>query len=497
MNLIARSRAGIDLDTEIVTLTALNSGPAGDLANATSSISIREANAIDILSAINNAPTANPVTDGHVRVFTGGREMKVRFVSAIGHFHAIVADLNTPIRDDDILVFGSITTGFNMSLNAGDDFIFGAGSDVESLNSFIFMKLDSGNADTFGATAIFLGDIKGNAGQTSIYVQGDSNDDTVSIQKLTLSPIAVAAEGGTLDNLFVDVGVGNVASERIDVFASLIDIDGQQPISYSNNEQLDLVTRGGDDKIIVQMPEPFHGTPLANVVRMTTGAGDDLLKIIGTTQNDTIRVNSYTGDANYRFQVRGDTGETECLQVFGFDGDDIIENAAPIASLLDGGNGNDAITGSDFAVQPATMQEVYDVIFGGAGADNRRDPLLNFDGTPAAIPADDARELRGLSGRGGNDFIYADHDFNFGSPVLTFADGDFVKGGTGRDIIIALGADTLRRDQRDFESDVVVGQGLNLTTNDFLFATFLPPNANNIASQLQLGLNKKCAMPFI
>ena len=161
-------------------------------------------------------------------------------------------------------------------------------------------------------------------------------------------------------------------------------------ITYVDNEQLDLVTLGGDDRVFVQMPEPIQGI-LANIIRTSTGDGDDSLKINGSTQNDVIRVNSYTTDANYRFQVRGDTGETECLQVFGFIGNDVIENSAPISSLLDGGNGADIITGSNFSVQPATLQPLYDVIFGGADVDQ-------------------------LFGRAGNDFIYADHDYNFGAP---------------------------------------------------------------------------------
>jgi hypothetical protein len=280
---------------------------------------------------------------------------------------------------------------------------------------------------------------------------------------------------GTLDNTFI---VLTDNPEDIRVFATIVDLAGQSPggvnpieITYVDNEQLDLVTQGGDDKVFVQMPEPTHGI-LANIVRMTTGAGDDSLKINGSTLDDSIRVASYTNDPNYRFQVRGDTGETECLQVFGFTGNDIIENSAPIASLLDGGNGRDFITGSDNSVQPAAGTEVYDVIFGGGDADT-------------------------FFGRAGNDFLYADHDYNLGTPVLTIADGDVVNSGTGVDVIIALGADSVQRNANDFEADIIVGQGLGLSINDFLFAQLLTPNAANVSQQLQAGLAKKCAMPIL
>jgi hypothetical protein len=473
--LIARSRTGINLDTEIGSLTALNSGPAGDPGNATSFISIREANALDVLSVINNAATG-----GDVAIITGGNVMSIFNVSAIGFFIGAVTENNTPAQDDDILVFGSIITGGAISMQAGDDMILGVGSDVESLNSFIYMNIDSASADAAGGTAILAGDIEADSAfQYPIFVQGGAGDDLFSLQKLPLSPIALAAEGGALDNAFI---LTTDAAEQVNVFATIVDIVGRPLITYVNNEQLDLVTLGGDDRVFVQMPEPTHGA-LANIVRTSTGAGDDSLKINGSTLADTIRINDYTTDGNYRFQVRGDTGETECLQVFGFTGNDIIENSAHIASLLDGGNGNDHITGSDFAnvfdASTGSLREIYDVIFGGADADSFVD-----SGRP------------GLSGRGGNDFLYADHDYNNGAPVQLIADGDFVNGGTGRDVIVALGADTLQRDAGDFEADIVVGQGLNLTTNDFLFAQFLPPNAGNINAQLQRGLDKKCAMPI-
>ncbi|MEX2142136.1 MAG: hypothetical protein WD894_22910, partial [Pirellulales bacterium] len=321
-----------------------------------------------------------------------------------------------------------------------------------------------------------------NALQYPVVAEGDLQDDTFSIQKLPQSAIAILARAGTLDNTFI---VLTDAAEDVRVFATIVDLAGQSPgganpieITYVDNEQLDLVTLGGDDKIFVQMPEPAHGV-LANIIRMTTGAGEDSLKINGSTLSDVIRVNSYTNDGRYRFQVRGDTGETECLQVFGFLGNDLIENSAPIAALLDGGNGQDAITGSDFSIHPVTGAEIYDVIFGGGDADSIFDPVTG---------------RAGLSGRAGNDFLYADHDYNLGAPVLTIADGDIVNGGLGMDVIIALGGDSIQRDSGDFQSDVVVGQGLGLSVNDFLFAQLVSPSAANINQQLQAGLAKHCAM---
>jgi hypothetical protein len=224
-----------------------------------------------------------------------------------------------------------------VSLIAGDDIVLPGTSDVRSLNSFVYMKVDVVSVDAVGGTLILLGALQGdNSLQYPLVAEGDTQDDLFSIQALPQSAIAILARAGTLDNTFI---VLTDAAEDVRVFATIVDLAGQSPgganpieFTYVDNEQLDLVTLGGDDKVFVQMPEPTHGI-LANIVRTSTGAGDDSLKINGSTLGDVIRVNSYTTDPNYRFQVRGDTGETECLQVFGFTGNDMIDNSAPIASL--------------------------------------------------------------------------------------------------------------------------------------------------------------------
>jgi hypothetical protein len=365
---------------------------------------------------------------------------------------------DTAADNDDIVVLGAVESDDSMSLTAGDDVTLGTASNVKSINNIVFVNVDFGSVDAAGGTAIFAGAISGNnAQQYPIFVQGNAQDDLFSIQKMPLSAIAIVAGGGTLDNTFILL---TDAAERVNVFATIVDVVGQPLITYVGNEQLDIVTQGGDDKVFVQMPEPLHGI-LADIVRVNTGAGDDSLKINGTTLADVIRVAQYTTNPIYRFQVL----DTECLQVFGFNNSDIIENSAPISALLDGGNGIDHITGGDSAAH-------YDVIFGG-------------------------NDIDVLIGRAGGDFLYADHDYNFGAPVQTFANGDIVNGGQGSDVIIALGGDTIQRDPGDFQPDVIVGQGLALTINDFLFSQLLPPNANNVAINLQKGLSKKCAMPIV
>jgi len=80
--------------------------------------------------------------------------------------------------------------------------------------------------------------------------------------------------------------------------------------------------------------------------------------------------------------------------------------------------------------------------------------------------------------------------------VQTIANGDVINSGRGFDVIVALGGDSVRRAGGDFDPDLIVGQNVALSINDFLFAQLLPPSANNVAAQLQAALGKKAAKPI-
>jgi hypothetical protein len=440
-SLILQAGGGIDLDTAVNNVIARNDG-SGD-------ILIDEVHGLKVTLA-NNA-------SGNIRIVATGGAMNITSANSTGSF--ICGTGESSSAGDNLSISGQVTARSFVTLVAGDNITLGANSDVRSTDAFVYMKTDALDLDAAGGTTLLLGLLRGNnALQYPLVVEGGVDNDLFSIQRLPQSPIAILARGGLLDNTFV---VFTEAADDIRVFATIVDLVGRQgiEITYVDNEQLDLLTLGGDDKIFVRMPEPIHGI-LAGIIRMTTGAGDDSLVINGSLLNDVIRVASYTSDKSYRFQVRGDTGETECLQVFGFLGNDIIENSAPIAALLDGGSGQDAITGSDHSLHPVTGAEVYDVIFGGADADSLFDPFLGQSG---------------LSGRAGNDFIYADHDYNLGAPASAMSDGDGVSGGLGSDSIVSLGTDLIRRGSDDFVSSLVPAE---------------------ITGLLQAGLAKKCAKPI-
>jgi hypothetical protein len=459
-SLIATARDGIELDTEMVRLLQVKN--ANDGVNpATLDVVIRETNALAVREIVNEGRD--------VFLLSSGNTMTIEAVPAVqnsakNNFIVGVGDLAAGL-DDDIAVSGNIRADNAVSLIAGDDVTLDGTSNVRALNLFVYIKLDAGDADAAGGTVIFLGAIQGsNSLQYPIVAQGGSGNDLFSIQKFTNSPIAILAESGTLDNTFI---LMTDAAEQVSAFATIVQIAGQHLITYVGNEQLDIVGLGGDDKYFVQMPELVHGI-LANIVRLNGGEGEDEVRINGSTLPDVIRAGQYTTDANYRFQLL----DAECLRVFGRGADDILENSAIVSSLLDGGFGNDHITGGNVAVNPAPggkSRLIYDVIFGGPGIDT-------------------------IIARAGDDYLFPDHlfDENTNTAVQTVNNGDVVDGGFGFDLILSLGFDTVNRGRDDRAADRIIGEGLSLNIVDFLNARFTQPTPQNVAAALLEGIGKIC-----
>ena len=121
-----------------------------------------------------------------------------------------------------------------------------------------------------------------------------------------------------------------------------------------------------------------------------------------------------------------------------------------------------------------------DVIFGGDGIDT-------------------------IYGRGGNDFLFGDHEFNNRSPrVKHQANGDVIYGDQGLfvgdpfalvpgvDKIVAIGSDTISSGGQI--GDTIVGVGLHITVVDWLKARFLNPNGANIQAVINQALAVPCTM---
>ncbi len=362
------------------------------------------------------------------------------------------------------------STAGAIDIRTGDDFALNFGTVLRAATTLV-IRGDFGSNDDRGANILIAGASQANAALANSYViLGGAEKDNVSIQVLPLSPVDVlaGAQGGDVpegvdaslgDRLTVSGTFGN---DRIRVFNTQVNLDGSgvtPNVVYIDFEELSINGLVGEDRVDVTMPA-LGAFPA--IVRIDGGSNSaappalgDLVTITGTNAADSILVGQFALSPANQFQLAA----VERLQVFGNAGNDIIANSAAVSSLLDGGDGDDTLTGADFFA-------LCDVIFGGDGVDT-------------------------LLGRGGDDFLYPDHDFNFGAPVEKVRNGDVSNGGLGLDVILALGnGDTIQKDPGDFSSDIIVGKNLNLSINDYLFVRILPPDAGNVANNLQKGLNK-------
>lgn len=170
-----------------------------------------------------------------------------------------------------------------------------------------------------------------------------------------------------------------------------------------------------------------RATSQANV-KSFASVRNGVLMIHGTDLADRIGIG--TKSSNYVVTVNGQTrgfakNTVNSIQAYGYDGSDLIQMTEEVLppSYLDGGNGNDAIFGSDGD----------DIINAGAG----RDTVYTRAGTNRVAGGDDADTVWGGIGR---DRIFGGNG------------DDFLSGGAGRDI---LGGDA--------GNDTLLGGGSNDT----------------------------------
>jgi Ca2+-binding RTX toxin-like protein len=206
---------------------------------------------------------------------------------------------------------------------------------------------------------------------------------------------------------------------------------------------------GGDDLITANLT----GAPVAPDVRARGGAGNDKFAVKDVLGNSAdISVANESSGA----RLTVDPATIECVQYYGFDGNDQMTHLATTRSFMDGGAGDDTLTGG----------AMRDLLFGGDGVDS-------------------------LLGNAGDDFLFADIN---GQGVETVRDGDFVNGGPGLDTVATRGIDNIDGFTTD-ESEFTQQEGANFDvvfwlTADFKATTF---NAAKTAELLADALSKDCA----
>lgn len=229
------------------------------------------------------------------------------------------------------------------------------------------------------------------------------NASTLLVSSDAADPITITCVGGQVKVNAADPGTGPAACSSVTALevvggpgGNVIDLSGVDPGAFTALSDVEVDAREGDDTVL--------GTPLADVIiggsdrdRIVAGRGgdfvlagiaDDVLVwnngdgsdvMEGQAGADTVEVNGAVADADaftvgpnggrVRFDRTNlvpftlDINETEALNVNGNGGNDTIEGAPGLASLIDltfaGGDGDDTLIGGDGD----------DVLAGGVGND--------------------------------------------------------------------------------------------------------------------------------
>ncbi len=253
-------------------------------------------------------------------------------------------------------------------------------------------------------------------------------------------------------------------------------------ITFGTIETLQLNSGSANDKFIVNFTAYPHSP--AMTVKFNFGealhANKDDLQINGTAGNDTILVGTTNSVLGEQFLLN----DIDCLQMFGNAGNDVLVNDTAVSSLIDGGAGSDVLVGGTNT----------DVIFGGSQLAGQHDKDL-------------------LYGRGGNDILFADYDYNAGQPKIlhqsknndqVFGDDapspavaalyglpNFAPGAPGIDTIVLVGSDFVSAGGQ--VGDTIIGTGLQqLTVVDWLRASFLKPTSKNIQAAINKAKQVDC-----
>jgi hypothetical protein len=332
---------------------------------------------------------------------------------------------------------------------------------VSTISGTTTVNAGSGNDTiTVGNANHKLDDIQGN-----LTINGNDN-------------VAPPAGGDTL--IFDDSG--QTTGQKYTLIDNKLTRGSSPAINFGTIETLELNSGSANDKFVVN----FSSYPKNPAMKVKFNFGEALhatpddLQINGTSGNDTILVSTTNSTLGEQFLLN----DIDCLQMFGNAGNDVLVNDTNVSSLIDGGTGSDVLVGGSNT----------DVIFGGSQLAGQHDKDI-------------------LYGRGGNDFLFADYDYNAGQPKVlhqtkngdqVFGDDapsaavsalyglpSFAPGAPGIDTIVIIGADSVSAGGQ--VGDTIIGSGFQqLTVVDWLRARFLKPTSKNIQDAINQAKQVDC-----
>jgi Ca2+-binding RTX toxin-like protein len=278
-----------------------------------------------------------------------------------------------------VLLFRDIN-GDTMDLSGVETISFDALGGMDNINVGDLSETDVANVEI--NLAVVLGGSGGDGERDIVTVDGTADADTIVLAsdqpgEVTVSSISaevriVNAEGAN-DTLVIAAGadddvvnaIGFAAGEILleiqggDGDDVLIGSEGSDTVSGGTGDDLALLGEGSD--VFVWN----HGDGSDSV---TGGDGDDMLDFNGSEASETIAISAAGSAVSLSRDIDDvtlDLSGTETIRFDGFAGDDVVTveddllDTDVTAILVNGGDGNDSLTGG-------TSAEVLD---GGAGAD--------------------------------------------------------------------------------------------------------------------------------
>jgi len=363
----------------------------------------------------NNQQQIDPAVfpqDGSVWLVEGTRDVPVS---------QIYVQPKPNLVDDMLVRYVNLRSNLNLDLGGGNDTLTTFGTIAPDA-----VDVTGTNVNGLGANIVYSnveqlqvalgpgGDVMRLTGITqSTLLAGGGDDDFYWIIAPIFADLELADGNPGTDQILVE---GTAGEDQFFVDASTI-LGVGATITYTPGNTavgqifdiIDFFGNAGNDTLTIQMPPVYPIPFISDILPQIRFTGDDrlsdwedLLVVLGHDQGagatgiDNILV------ANFGDDEMIEVSKVEYIAIFGLSGDDTIENASFVPSILVGGDGRDTLTGSDLR-RDSLGRPVFDIILGGEGRDT--------------IDAGD-----------GDDYLFPDYDefgtlWNEGREVVDAGDG--------------------------------------------------------------------------
>jgi Ca2+-binding RTX toxin-like protein len=368
---------------------------------------------------------------------------------------------------------------------AGFDFTRDVGSIVMDLEGIEILELSSGG----GNNTVTLNDLTGVADLASVLLVLGDGDDTVDASAQANPAVVLEALGSLGNDTLIgspgpDILHGDEGNDSISGLAGIDAIDGgdgddsinggpgnETQLGGAGNDTFVWNPGDGSDTLVggTGTDLMFFNGAAGNEVFTTTaqGAGFRFTRDLGSIVMDAtgveeIRLNALGGNDSATVGDLTGVADLNTITLFLGDGDDTATASAQanpaISFLVNGGTGNDTLTGSPNA-DVIAGGEGNDTIIGLAGVD-----LVNGGGGDDTITGGPGNEQNQLGGDGNDTFIWNPGDGSDGLVGEAGNDTMIFNGSAGNEVFTATAQGAGFRFTRDLGSIVMDATGVEAIT---------------------------------